>query len=50
MRHNLSKILKFKVANFGGTLGLFLGFSFISLWDFAVQYIGIVRFFCKEEK
>jgi hypothetical protein len=29
------------VSNFGGTLGLFLGFSFFMLWDF-VSYICIV--------
>ena len=23
----------FKVADFGGTLGLFIGFSFITVWD-----------------
>ena len=27
------------VANFGGTLGLFLGFSFFMLWDLILQVI-----------
>jgi hypothetical protein len=28
------------VAEFGGTLGLFLGFSFMALWDGAAQLAG----------
>jgi hypothetical protein len=28
------------VAEFGGTLGLFLGFSFMALWDGAAQFAG----------
>ena len=31
------------VAEFGGTLGLFLGFSFMTLWD-QVQLLGYVTF------
>ena len=29
------------VSNFGGTLGLFLGFSFLTIWDF-VSYVCMV--------
>ena len=31
------------VAEFGGTLGLFLGFSFMTLWDH-IQLLGYVTF------
>ena len=36
------------VAEFGGTLGLFLGFSFISLWDSFDTLKRLVVFFRKE--
>ena len=39
--------LSLQVANLGGTLGLFLGFSFISLWDFGVQHLGILGYLCR---
>ena len=44
---SLSK--QFKVANFGGTLGLFVGFSFISVWDFVVHHIGFLKIFCRSK-
>jgi hypothetical protein len=31
------------VAEFGGTLGLFLGFSFMTLWDDAETLVGVIR-------
>ena len=31
-----------KVAEFGGTLGLFLGFSFITIWDGLVALLSIL--------
>ena len=33
------------VAEFGGSLGLFLGFSFINLWEWLEMGIGILRQF-----
>ena len=36
------------VAEFGGTLSLFLGFSFISLWDSFDTFKRLVAFFRKE--
>jgi hypothetical protein len=32
------------VAEFGGTLGLFLGFSFMALWDGLKNLVGIWKF------
>jgi hypothetical protein len=29
------------VAEFGGTLGIFLGFSFMALWDVAAELVGL---------
>ena len=40
----------FLVANFGGTLSLFLGFSFISLWDFGALHIGFLGRLCKRSE
>jgi hypothetical protein len=31
------------VAEFGGTLGLFLGFSFMALWDDVETLVGVIR-------
>ena len=37
-----------QVAEFGGTLGLFIGFSFISLWDTAVSSFHFIKHFWDE--
>ena len=34
-----------QVAEFGGTLGLFIGFNFISLWDAAVSSFCFIKHF-----
>ena len=34
------------VAEFGGTLGLFIGFSFMAIWD-GLQYVQHVKWFFK---
>ena len=37
------------ISEFGGSLGLFLGFSFIMLWDAFEQFIILVMKSCKEK-
>ena len=37
------------ISEFGGALGLFLGFSFIMLWDAFEQFIILVMRKCKEK-
>ena len=36
-------LLNPQVAEFGGTLGLFIGFNFISLWDTAVSSFYFIK-------
>ena len=49
--HNLRniKLILSLVADFGGTLGLFLGFSFIGLWDELHIIIGKLVEFLREK-
>ena len=38
-----------QVAEFGGTLGLFIGFNFMSFWDAAVSILSFGKVVCRQD-
>ena len=40
---------KKQVAEFGGTLGLFIGFNFMSFWDAAVSILSLGKAVCRKD-
>ena len=38
-----------QVAEFGGTLGLFIGFNFMSFWDAAVSILSLGKAVCRKD-
>ena len=38
-----------QVAEFGGTLGLFIGFNFMSFWDATVSVISLGKAVCRKD-
>ena len=36
------------LGEFGGSLGLFLGFSFLTIWDFFLSFLKIIFFKCQK--
>ena len=38
-----------QVAEFGGTLGLFIGFNFMSFFDAAVSILSLIKAVCRKD-